>query len=104
VSLRQEIRSIQRELGITTIFVTTTGRSTVDSDRIVVMNAGNVEQSAPVRDLQPSGDALCRTFVGTLNTLDAKVLDTTAQNRFGRRQVVYARQAPAAPSTTLPCR
>ena len=45
VSLREEIRAIQRELGITTVFVTHDQEEALSiSDRIVVLNAGNVEQ------------------------------------------------------------
>ncbi len=45
VSLREEIRAIQRELGITTVFVTHDQEEALSiSDRIVVMNAGRVEQ------------------------------------------------------------
>src|SRR6185436_19641870 len=45
VSLRAEIRAIQRELGITTIYVTHDQEEALSmSDRIVVMNEGRVEQ------------------------------------------------------------
>ena len=81
VSLRQEIRSIQRELGITTIFVTHDQEEALSiSDRIVVMNAGNVEQfGTPFEIYNRPATRFAATFVGTLNTLDAKVLDTTAK-------------------------
>ena len=46
VSLRNEIRDIQRELGITTIFVTHDQEEAMSvSDRIVVMNGGIAEQA-----------------------------------------------------------
>ena len=45
VSLREEIRAIQKELGITTIFVTHDQEEALSiSDRIVVMNGGRAEQ------------------------------------------------------------
>ena len=45
VSLREEIRAIQKQLGITTIFVTHDQEEALSiSDRIVVMNGGRVEQ------------------------------------------------------------
>jgi putative spermidine/putrescine transport system ATP-binding protein len=45
VSLREEIRSIQKKLGITTVFVTHDQEEALSiSDRIVVMHAGNIEQ------------------------------------------------------------
>ena len=57
--LREEIRAIQRELGITTIYVTHDQEEALSmSDRIVVMNAGVAEQVGDaVRDLQPAGHA-----------------------------------------------
>ena len=56
VELRAEIRRIQQELGITTIYVTHDQEEALSlSDRIVVMNAGRMEQVGPaVRDLQLS--------------------------------------------------
>ncbi|MGH8734848.1 MAG: ABC transporter ATP-binding protein, partial [Burkholderiales bacterium] len=45
VSLREEIHSLQRSLGITTIYVTHDQEEALSmSDRIVVMNEGRVEQ------------------------------------------------------------
>jgi ABC-type sugar transport system ATPase subunit len=45
VSLREEIKTVQRELGITTIYVTHDQEEALSmSDRIVVMNEGRVEQ------------------------------------------------------------
>ena len=45
VSLREEIRSLQRKLGITTIYVTHDQEEALSmSDRIVVMNEGRIEQ------------------------------------------------------------
>ena len=48
VELRSEIRRIQQELGITTVYVTHDQEEALSlSDRIVVMNAGRVEQIGP---------------------------------------------------------
>ena len=45
VSLREEIRALQRELGITTIYVTHDQEEALSmSDRIVVMSEGRIEQ------------------------------------------------------------
>ncbi|MFP3247890.1 MAG: ABC transporter ATP-binding protein [Paraburkholderia sp.] len=45
ISLRQDIRALQRDLGITSIFVTHDQEEALSiSDRIVVMNEGRVEQ------------------------------------------------------------
>ncbi|HVX80897.1 MAG: ABC transporter ATP-binding protein [Devosia sp.] len=79
VSLRQEIRAIQRELGITTIFVTHDQEEALSiSDRIVVMSAGNVEQfGTPFEVYNRPATRFVASFVGTLNTLNARVLDVS---------------------------
>jgi putative spermidine/putrescine transport system ATP-binding protein len=77
VSLRTEIREIQRELGITTIFVTHDQEEALSiSDRIVVMNGGIAEQvGSPFEIYNQPATRFVATFVGTLNTFDAKVED-----------------------------
>jgi putative spermidine/putrescine transport system ATP-binding protein len=82
VSLREEIRAIQRELGITTVFVTHDQEEALSiSDRIVVLNAGNVEQfGTPFEIYNRPRTRFAATFVGTLNTIHAKVLDAGAKS------------------------
>ncbi|HEY9011507.1 MAG TPA: ABC transporter ATP-binding protein [Devosia sp.] len=79
VSLREQIREIQRELGITTVFVTHDQEEALSiSDRIVVMNAGHVEQfGAPFEIYNRPKTKFVATFVGTLNTLNARVVDAS---------------------------
>ena len=81
VSLREQIREIQRELGITTVFVTHDQEEALSiSDRIVVMNAGNVEQFGQPFDIYNRPQTrFVATFVGTLNTLEATVVDPAAR-------------------------
>jgi putative spermidine/putrescine transport system ATP-binding protein len=75
VSLRTEIREIQRRLGITTIFVTHDQEEALSmSDRIVVMNGGIAEQvGTPFEVYNRPATEFVANFVGTLNTFDAKV-------------------------------
>ena len=77
VSLREEIRAIQRELGITTVFVTHDQEEALSiSDRIVVMNAGNIEQIGSPHDIyNRPATRFVATFVGQLNTVPATVQD-----------------------------
>ena len=77
VSLREEIRMIQRELGITTIYVTHDQEEALSmSDRIVVMNAGVAEQIGdPFEIYNRPATAFVASFIGTLNVLDAQVTD-----------------------------
>jgi putative spermidine/putrescine transport system ATP-binding protein len=75
VSLRNEIREIQRELGITTIFVTHDQEEALSmSDRVVVMNGGIAEQvGAPFQVYNRPATRFVATFVGTLNIFDGVV-------------------------------
>ncbi len=77
VSLRQEIRSIQRKLGITTIYVTHDQEEALSlSDRIVVMSEGRIEQiGTPFEIYNFPRTAFVARFVGTLNVLDGKIVD-----------------------------
>ena len=74
VSLREEIRAIQRELGITTIFVTHDQEEALSiSDRIVVMNGGVAEQvGAPFEIYNKPTTRFVAGFVGQLNTLTGR--------------------------------
>jgi putative spermidine/putrescine transport system ATP-binding protein len=80
VSLRNEIRSIQRQLGITTIYVTHDQEEALSlSDRIVVMSNGRIEQiGTPFEIYNFPATRFVASFVGTLNVLSAKVLDASS--------------------------
>jgi putative spermidine/putrescine transport system ATP-binding protein len=77
VQLRAEIRAIQRQLGITTIYVTHDQEEALSiSDRIVVMHNGKIEQvGSPFEIYNFPQTSFVATFVGTLNTAQAEVVD-----------------------------
>ncbi|HMA33644.1 MAG TPA: ABC transporter ATP-binding protein, partial [Chloroflexia bacterium] len=77
VSLRNEIRAIQRQLGITTIYVTHDQEEALSlSDRVVVMSEGRIEQvGTPFQIYNFPATPFVASFVGTLNVLPAQVLD-----------------------------
>jgi putative spermidine/putrescine transport system ATP-binding protein len=77
VSLRAEIRSIQRKLGITAIYVTHDQEEALSiSDRIVVMHDGKIEQvGTPFEIYNFPQTAFVANFVGTLNTAQAEIVD-----------------------------
>jgi putative spermidine/putrescine transport system ATP-binding protein len=77
VSLRAEIRSIQQKLGITAIYVTHDQEEALSlSDRIVVMNMGEMEQvGTPFEIYNFPKTVFVANFVGTLNTANAEVVD-----------------------------
>ncbi len=72
VSLRTEIREIQRELGITTIFVTHDQEEALSmSDRVVVMNGGIADQiGTPFEVYNRPTTRFVAGFVGTLNLIE----------------------------------
>ena len=80
VSLREEIRALQKELGITTIFVTHDQEEALSmSDRIVVLNEGRAEQiGTPFEVYNWPRTRFVASFVGTLNLLTAEVTDPAA--------------------------
>jgi putative spermidine/putrescine transport system ATP-binding protein len=77
VALRHEIRSIQRQLGITTVYVTHDQEEALSlSDRVVVMSEGRVEQiGTPFEVYNFPSTPFVASFVGTLNVLPAVVVD-----------------------------
>jgi len=82
VSLRQEIRAIQQKLGITAIYVTHDQEEALSlSDRVVVMNAGRMEQvGTPFEIYNFPKTEFVAMFVGVLNAVEAEVIDP-ASNR-----------------------
>ncbi len=77
VALRKEIRTIQRQLGITTVYVTHDQEEAMSlSDRVVVMSEGRIEQiGAPPEIYNFPATPFVASFVGTLNLLEARVID-----------------------------
>ncbi len=100
VALRAEIRSIQRTLGITTVYVTHDQEEALSlSDRIVVMGHGRIEQvGTPFEVYNRPATPFVAAFVGTLNSVIAIVEDApTGVLRLGEARVKTGR-AVAAPA------
>jgi len=79
-TLRDEIRRIQTEVGITTLFVTHDQEEALAiSDRVGVMSNGRLEQLGTPRDVyrHPSSAFVAR-FVGSMNQMPATVIDAGA--------------------------
>ncbi len=90
VSLRDEIRSIQKNLGITTVFVTHDQEEALSiSDRIVVMYGGKAEQvGTPFEIYNRPATKFVANFVGTLNVLEGTVSDAeTGKVRVNAQEV-----------------
>src|SRR4051812_44994500 len=73
--LRDEIKQLQRRLGVTTIMVTHDQEEALAmADRIVVMNQGVIEQVGTPSDIyRKPASAFVADFVGTMTFLDAEV-------------------------------
>jgi putative spermidine/putrescine transport system ATP-binding protein len=74
--LRDEIRRIQQELGVTTVFVTHDQEEALSmADRVGVMRAGQLEQCAQPSELydRPATPFVAE-FVGTMNRLSATIV------------------------------
>ena len=73
--LRLGVREIQRELGITTVYVThDQAEALAISDRVAVMNDGRVEQvGSPEEVYREPASRFVAEFVGDNNLLDAEV-------------------------------
>jgi len=88
--LRAEIRRIQRQLSITTIYVTHDQEEALAlSDRIVVMSKGQMEQvGEPFEIYNNPSTAFVASFVGQLNRLPVTVVDPAlGRLRAGRSEI-----------------
>jgi putative spermidine/putrescine transport system ATP-binding protein len=76
-NLRDEIRRIQTEVGITTLFVTHDQEEALAiSDRIAVMSQGQIEQlGTPTAIYRNPESAFVARFIGSMNELPATVVD-----------------------------
>jgi putative spermidine/putrescine transport system ATP-binding protein len=102
VQLRDEIRRIQTELGITTLFVTHDQEEALAvADRVAVMNAGNIEQIGTPEELYSTpASAFVANFVGLSNRLDAELRDGVAVVH-GVRLPVLGGALPAGPVVAM---
>jgi len=77
VQLRDEIKRIQTELGITTLFVTHDQEEALAvADRVAVMNAGRIEQIGTPEQLYSSPSTpFVAEFVGLSNVVTGELLD-----------------------------
>jgi iron(III) transport system ATP-binding protein len=87
--MRVELKRIQSEVGITSIYVThDQAEALVMSDEIIVMSKGHVEQRGAPRDIYARPvNAYVSNFIGTVNLLKGRVTAVTAPGR-GEAEVV----------------
>jgi putative spermidine/putrescine transport system ATP-binding protein len=77
VQLREEIRRIQLELGITTLYVTHDQEEALSvSDHVAVMYRGRIEQmGSPAEMYSAPATPFVAEFIGTMNRLEGTVID-----------------------------
>jgi putative spermidine/putrescine transport system ATP-binding protein len=104
LTLRLEIRRIQRSLGIATMYITHDQEEALSiSDRVAVMREGRIEQlGAPEQIYTAPANEYVARFVGTSNRLDVKVLDGgSAVEWHGRSVPVMSSAGVAAGSPAV---
>ena len=102
-ALRHEIRELQRRLGVTTIMVTHDQEEALAmADRIVVMNAGQVEQVGGPAEVyrQPRTPFVAR-FVGQMNFLRAVASARGGWARVGSTELRHQPGFEAAPNSAV---
>ena len=107
VQLREEIRRIQLDLGITTLYVTHDQEEALAiSDHVAVMYGGVIEQMGPPSEMYTApATPFVAEFIGTMNRLEARIVDATSGEvehaglRFRRRRCAWphGRRAGAGP-------
>lgn len=98
-NLRQQIKSIQKELNLTTLFVThDQEEAMILSDRIFLMNKGKIVQQGSAEDIytQPSNEFVA-SFMGNYNVLSApqasQLLGLDIQGKLAiRPESIYVRE------------
>lgn len=88
--LRFEIKSLVRRMGITSVYVThDQAEAMVISDRIAVMDSGNVVQIGTPRDIyQTPINKFVADFIGTMNFMPGEIVQVD-----GDQKTVYVRTA-----------
>jgi putative spermidine/putrescine transport system ATP-binding protein len=97
VQLREEIRRIQLELGITTLYVTHDQEEALSvSDHVAVMWSGRIEQMGSPSEMYSSpATPFVAEFIGTMNRLEGTVVDGGVDHGGTMLQVDAARGRPA---------
>ncbi|ORM86386.1 putrescine/spermidine ABC transporter ATP-binding protein [Mixta gaviniae] len=85
--MQNELKALQRKLGITFVFVTHDQEEALSmSDRIVVLRDGRIEQDGSPREIyeEPANLFVAR-FIGEINVFDAEVVALLADRRVRAR-------------------
>ncbi|MHC1692578.1 MAG: ABC transporter ATP-binding protein [Sphaerochaetaceae bacterium] len=79
IHMREEIRRIQKEFGITTVYVThDQSEAMAMSDKVVILKDGIIQQvGTPQEVYQTPRNAFIANFIGKANILDGEILSKT---------------------------
>jgi len=85
ISLRLEIKDLQKKLGVTTVFVThDQEEALVMSDRIVVMNLGTIDQiGTPLQVYREPASPFVADFIGMMNFIPGQTNNDPCSIRCG---------------------
>jgi iron(III) transport system ATP-binding protein len=105
--MRFELKRLQRDLGITAIYVTHDQiEALAMSSRIAIMQAGHIEQLGRPRDIYESPASLfVADFIGTSNFIQATIKSAEPDNTYlvateaGELRAVFTGATPLAPGT-----
>ena len=105
--MQNELKALQRKLGITFVFVTHDQEEALTmSDRIVVMRNGKIEQDGTPREIyEEPKNLFVASFIGEINIFDAVVVERVDEQRVlaqveGRECHIFAQQ-PVTPGQKL---
>ncbi len=105
--MQNELKALQRKLGITFVFVTHDQEEALTmSDRIVVMREGRIEQDGTPREIyEEPKNLFVASFIGEINNFDATVVERLDEQRVrasveGRECNIYV-NFPVVPGQKL---
>ncbi len=106
--MRIEVRALQRQVGVTTLFVTHDQEEAFElGDRVVLMNRGRIEQIGTAADLYEQPRTMfVADFIGRTNVLDGRVLrldgeDAVVGIAADRQVEIRARMPDARPGQAV---
>jgi putative spermidine/putrescine transport system ATP-binding protein len=96
VQLREEIRRIQLDLGITTLYVTHDQEEALSvSDHVAVMYGGRIEQmGSPAEMYSAPATPFVAEFIGTMNRLEGRVVDGGVEHAGTTLRIEAAQSRP----------
>jgi putative spermidine/putrescine transport system ATP-binding protein len=103
IQMRQELRHMQRELGITFVHVTHTQLEAIAlADLVVVMDKGKIRQAGPARDVYDSpNDRYVAEFLGGQNVLSGRIQSVNGKHAVMAAAAGSGIQVPLTPDISL---